>query len=369
MSTLRVEGLIKNYGSVRAVDDVSFEVEPGEFLSLLGPSGCGKTTTLRCIAGFERPDGGRISFDNEAITDIANGVFLPPNKRGFGMVFQSYAVWPHMTVFDNVAYPLKVEGGVPKSEISERVHAKLALVGLGDLDARFPTQLSGGQQQRVALARALVMEPRVLLFDEPLSNLDAKLRERMRFELMELQNNLGIPAVYVTHDQAEAMVISRRILVMERGKIAQMGRPEEIYERPATRFVADFIGLSNFVPAEVIASAGSGRWSVKCDLGERLCTSHRDHSPGEAVSLAIRPERVEILLDAVEDANAFEVTLRNAYYLGPYSEYFLNVGSQTIRAQHSHPINVAPGQRLFARIAPEHCLVVADSLADGAGGE
>lgn len=364
MTTLKIEGLVKNYGSVRAVDDISFEVGPGEFLSLLGPSGCGKTTTLRCIAGFERPDGGRIMFGNEPLTDAAQGVFVPPNRRAFGMVFQSYAVWPHMTVFENVAYPLKVEGGNAKDEIRDRVHAKLALVGLSDLDARLPTQLSGGQQQRVALARALVMEPRVLLFDEPLSNLDAKLRERMRFELMELQSNLGIPAVYVTHDQAEAMVISRRILVMELGKIAQMGRPDEIYERPATRFVADFIGLTNFVTAEVLACAGGGRWSVRCELGERLCTSNLTHAPGETVTLAIRPERVEMSLDAPDDGGGFEVSLRNAYYLGPYTEYFLDVGSQTIRAQHSFPIDAVPGQRLYARVAPEHCLVVAESLAE-----
>jgi iron(III) transport system ATP-binding protein len=369
MSTLRVEGLVKDYGTVRAVDDVSFEVEPGEFLSLLGPSGCGKTTTLRCIAGFERPDGGRITFNNEAITDIDGGVFVPPNKRGFGMVFQSYAVWPHMTVYDNVAYPLKVSGGTPAGEIRDRVQATLSLVGLDSLDERLPTQLSGGQQQRVALARALIMEPHVLLFDEPLSNLDAKLRERMRFELMELQSKLGVPAVYVTHDQAEAMVISRRILVMEHGKIAQMGPPNEIYERPATRFVADFIGLSNFLNARIIACAGGDRWSVECDLGEQLCTSGRDHTPGETVSLAIRPERVEISLDAPADGNAVEVTLRNAYFLGPYSEYFLDVGSHTLRAQCSLPINATLGQRLYARIKPEHCLVVADSKANGADGD
>lgn len=365
MTTLKIEGLVKRYGSVHAVDDVSFEVGPGEFLSLLGPSGCGKTTTLRCIAGFERPDGGCITFDGEPLTDIAEGVFVPPNQRKFGMVFQSYAVWPHMTVFENVAYPLKVGGGTAKNEIQERVQEKLALVGLGDLGARLPTQLSGGQQQRVALARALVMDPRVLLFDEPLSNLDAKLREHMRFELMELQSNLGIPAVYVTHDQAEAMVISRRILVMEHGKIAQMGRPDEIYERPATRFVADFIGLTNFVSAEIVADAGGGRWSVRCDLGERLCTSSHEHSLGQTVTLAIRPERVEMSLDAPVDGNAFEVTLRNAYYLGPYTEYFLDVGNQTIRAQHSFPIDATPGQRLYARVAPEHCLVVAESPSSG----
>ena len=366
MTTLRIERLVKTFGAVRAVDDVTFDVAPGEFVSLLGPSGCGKTTTLRCIAGFERPDGGRILFGDEPLTDTDRGVFVPPNRRGFGMVFQSYAVWPHMTVLENVGYPLQVQGGMSRADVTERVHAKLNMVGLQGLDARYPTQLSGGQQQRVALARALVMEPRVLLFDEPLSNLDAKLRERMRFELIELQTQLGVPAVYVTHDQAEAMVISRRILVMEVGQIAQAGRPNDIYERPATRFVADFIGLTNFVPAVVKQSGGDGRWIVTSDLGEQICTSDRDHAPGDAVLLAIRPERVQLLPEETDGGeNVFEARLRNSYYLGSYQEYFLDVGDVTIRAQRSLPLDARSGQRLFARVAPEHCLVVADSPTDG----
>jgi iron(III) transport system ATP-binding protein len=364
MARLRIEGLVKDYGAVRAVDDVSFAVEQGEFVSLLGPSGCGKTTTLRCIAGFEQPDGGGIYVDDEPLTDLSRGIFVPPNRRGFGMVFQSYAVWPHMTVFDNVAYPLKVGAGLGREEVRERVHAKLTLVGLEGLDDRYPNQLSGGQQQRVALARALVKDPRALLFDEPLSNLDAKLRERMRFELMELQSQLGIPAVYVTHDQAEAMVISRRILVMERGKIAQMGSPDEIYRRPVTRFVADFIGLTNFVPAEVKAPAGARRWTVRSGLGEQVCTSEAEHAPGEAVLLAIRPERVQLSCERPQCSNVFEGTLRNAYFLGPYSEYLLNVGDLTVRAQQTNAVDVEPGQRLFAHVAPEHCIVVADTPGD-----
>jgi iron(III) transport system ATP-binding protein len=360
MATLRIESLVKDYGAVRAVDGVSFAVEDGEFVSLLGPSGCGKTTTLRCIAGFEQPDGGAIYVDDEPLTDLERGIFVPPNRRGFGMVFQSYAVWPHMTVFDNVAYPLKVKGR-PRDEVREQVHAKLELVGLEGLDDRYPNQLSGGQQQRVALARALVKDPRALLFDEPLSNLDAKLRERMRFELMELQSQLGIPAVYVTHDQAEAMVISRRILVMENGRIAQIGRPDEIYRRPVTRFVADFIGLTNFVPAQVKAAAGARRWTVRCGLGEQVCTSEAEHAPGEAVLLAIRPERVQLFCDPPQQGNVFEATLRNAYFLGPYSEYLLNVGELTVRAQQTNAVDVSPGQRLFAHVAPEHCIVVADT--------
>ena len=364
MTTLKIEGLVKTYNAVRAVDSLSFEVGPGEFLSLLGPSGCGKTTTLRCIAGFERPDGGRISFGDQPLTDIEHGVFVPPNRRGFGMVFQSYAVWPHMTVLENVGYPLTVKGGMSRHQIRERVDATLELVGLAGLETRYPTQLSGGQQQRVALARALVMEPRVLLFDEPLSNLDAKLRERMRFELIELQHQLGIPAVYVTHDQAEAMVISRRILVMERGRIAQMGAPREIYERPATRFVADFIGLTNFVPGRVKDRQEKGRWAVSCELGEQLGTSEGEHRPGEAVALAIRPERVQISLEAPGNGNVFEARLHSSYFVGPYTEYFLEVGSLRLRAQRSLPLDIQPGQRVFAYVAPADCLLVADAAAD-----
>jgi ABC-type sulfate/molybdate transport systems ATPase subunit len=223
MTALSVDRLTKRFGAVAAVNGISFSVEPGEFISLLGPSGCGKTTTLRCIAGFEQANWGRITLDGKVLADPERGIFVPPNKRHFGMVFQSYAVWPHMTVFDNVAYPLQVKSRLSRSEVRERVDDKLRTVGLSGFEARYPNQLSGGQQQRVALARALVMEPRALLFDEPLSNLDAKLRERMRFELIEIQSKLAIPAVYVTHDQAEAMVMSRRVIVMDRGSIAQMG--------------------------------------------------------------------------------------------------------------------------------------------------
>ena len=358
MSTLKIDRLVKNYNGVRAVDDVSFEVEPGEFLSLLGPSGCGKTTTLRCIAGFERPDGGSIYFGDEPLTDIENGVFVPPNKRHFGMVFQSYAVWPHMTVVENVGYPLNVRGGMGRSEIGDRVDAALTLVGLGGLGARYPTQLSGGQQQRVALARALVMEPRVLLFDEPLSNLDAKLRERMRFELIELQKKIGIPAVYVTHDQAEAMVLSRRILVMEGGKIAQMGAPREIYERPVTRFVADFVGLTNFVAATIRQGSGGNGVVVDCALGALVGTSETERKRGESVTLSIRPERVQLSLEAREGGNVFAADLHSAYFVGPYTEYFLDVGGVSLRAQRSLPFDVKPSQRIYAHVAPEDCLIL-----------
>jgi iron(III) transport system ATP-binding protein len=360
---LVVDRLVKRYGTVTAVDDVSFTVAPGEFISLLGPSGCGKTTTLRCIAGFERANRGTISVDGEPVTDAASGLFVPPNKRNFGMVFQSYAIWPHMTVLDNVGYPLKVQRKYPRDAIRERVQDKLATVGLAGLEARYPTQLSGGQQQRVAVARALVMEPKVLLFDEPLSNLDAKLRERMRFELVEIQSQLGIPAVYVTHDQAEAMVMSSRVIVMEGGHIAQEGPPEHIYAHPRSRFVAGFIGLSNFLPATVQAPAGNGTWRVQSALGQHLCTSAEGaHAQGDAVLLAVRPERIDLAAEPFADGQGFATAVQSRYYTGPYAEYFLQVGDQVLRAQSSAVLPVTAGARLYARIAPEHCQIVAGGM-------
>jgi ABC-type Fe3+/spermidine/putrescine transport system ATPase subunit len=359
---LVVDRLVKRYGAVTAVDDVSFTVAPGQFVSLLGPSGCGKTTTLRCIAGFERADRGTISINSEIVTDAASNVFVPPNKRNFGMVFQSYAIWPHMTVLDNVGYPLRVQNRYPRGEIRERVLEKLATVGLAGLKDRFPTQLSGGQQQRVAVARALIMEPKVLLFDEPLSNLDAKLRERMRFELVEIQGKLGIPAVYVTHDQAEAMVMSSRVIVMEGGHIAQEGPPEHIYAHPRSRFVADFIGLSNFVRAEVRDRSANGAWLVQSALGRHLCTGEGPHAKGDDVLLAIRPERIDLAREPFADGAGFAAELQSRYFLGPYSEYFLCVGEQTLRAQSSASLPVAVGERLYARIEPEHCQIVGGGM-------
>ena len=290
---------------------------------------------------------------------LATGIFVPPNKRNFGMVFQSYAIWPHMTVLDNVGYPLRVQKRYARSAIRERVLDKLATVGLGGLEDPYPTQLSGGQQQRVAVARALIMEPKVLLFDEPLSNLDAKLRERMRFELVEIQGKLGIPAVYVTHDQAEAMVMSSRVIVMEDGHIAQEGPPEHIYANPKSRFVADFIGLSNFVRAEVQHRGGNGTWLVQSALGRHWCTGKGPHRPGDAVLLAIRPERISLAREPFADGTGFAAELQSRYFLGPYSEYFVCVDAQVLRVQSSVPLAVAVGERLYVRIQPEHCQIVA----------
>ncbi len=362
---LSVEHLVKRYGAVTAVDDVSFTAGPGEFVSLLGPSGCGKTTTLRCIAGFEQPEQGSIRVNGKAVTDTAGGVFTPPNRRQFGMVFQSYAIWPHMTVFDNVGYPLKVQRKHSRPEIRDRVNEKLKVVGLENYEDRYPSQLSGGQQQRVALARALVMEPKVLLFDEPLSNLDAKLRERMRFELIDIQKQLGIPAVYVTHDQAEAMVMSDRIIVMDGGRVAQEGSPDEIYARPTNRFVADFIGLSNFLPARIESDAADGALMATSALGRHACVDNGAHRPGDEVLIAIRPERIELGGATGGPGHRFETKVERRYFLGPFTEYFLSVGDVTIRAQSSTILDARPGASLTARVLPEHCQVVAQDRARG----
>jgi iron(III) transport system ATP-binding protein len=358
---LRVEGLTKQFGTTRAVDGISFSAEPGEFVSLLGPSGCGKTTTLRCIAGFERPDQGRVTLNGVPLAEAATGIFVPPNRRRFGMVFQSYAVWPHMSVFENVAYPLKVQGGRRTAEIRERVHATLELVGLGALAARVPDQLSGGQQQRVALARAIVMEPLALLFDEPLSNLDAKLRERMRFELIEIQDKLAVPAVYVTHDQTEAMVMSRKVIVMRNGRIAQQGAPEEIYDAPADRFVADFIGGCNFIPAEVTASRGSCSYTARCALGDMQCSGPEGIASGRKMLLLVRPERIMLSGDPVPGPNGFAATVRSRHFLGFCCEYALEASGIALRVQVGAVPGFRPGQYLHARIAPEDCKLIAES--------
>ena len=285
---LEVAGLTRRYSPQVTVGPISFEVRAGEFFSLLGPSGCGKTTTLRCIAGFETLNAGTIRLQGERLDD------KPPHRRDVGLVFQNYALFPHLSVFDNVAFGLKLRR-VAKAEIIERVGRILRLVDLSPLAERFPAQLSGGQQQRVAIARSLVLEPRVLMFDEPLSNLDFKLRIQMRDELKSLQRRLGKTAIYVTHDQTEALVLSDRIAVLSHGHIEQIGTPGEIYERPATSFVAEFIGNSNLLPAKIV-ERGEREVIVEIDRGLRL-RSADDGGPaddGAEVAVLIRPERIQI---------------------------------------------------------------------------
>ncbi|MDD4903088.1 MAG: ABC transporter ATP-binding protein [Candidatus Bipolaricaulis sp.] len=259
-SVIELEHLTKAFGDVVAVDDIELAIARGEIVCLLGPSGCGKTTTLRMVAGFDRPTKGEIKIAGVVVS--SGSTLIPPERRNLGMVFQNYAVWPHMTVFRNIAYPLRIKK-VPRREIQKKVDEAIQLTGLTGLAKRYPEQLSGGQQQRVALARALVVQPVAMLLDEPLSNLDAKLREKMRFEIMDLHRRTGITVLYVTHDQAEAMVLSDRIVVMNEGRIDQIGSPGEIYRQPRSAFVADFIGLANFARATLVESSGSqGRAAV-----------------------------------------------------------------------------------------------------------
>jgi spermidine/putrescine transport system ATP-binding protein len=286
---LEVCDLTKRYSPQVSVGPISFEVYEGEFFSLLGPSGCGKTTTLRCIAGFERLSQGSIRLHGERLDD------KPPHRRDVGLVFQNYALFPHLTVFDNIAFGLRLRR-LAKSEIADRVGRVLQLVDLGEMAARFPAQLSGGQQQRVAIARSLVLEPRILMFDEPLSNLDFKLRIQMREELRNLQRRLGKTSIYVTHDQTEALALSDRIAVLSHGRIEQIGAPGDIYERPATAFVAEFIGSSNMLQARVVAVVDSGTIVVTA-AGLRLCcrTEANDKLEDSTdVSVLFRPERVRI---------------------------------------------------------------------------
>lgn len=318
MSEVRIEHVFKRFGDVTAVSDFDLTVKDGEFVSLLGPSGCGKTTSLRMIAGFERATEGEIYIGNHCVSSHIKNTFVPPEKRDIGMVFQSYAVWPHMTVTENVAYPLKIQK-VPKEERAARVAEMLKLVHLDEYGSRYPHQLSGGQQQRVALARALVMRPGLLLLDEPLSNLDAKLRESMRFEISSIQKELGITVIYVTHDQSEAMTMSDRVVVMSRGVIQQIGTPYEIYRNPANKMVADFIGLVNFVEGEVqgdrVYISGTG-----------VSFPNTSGITGSA-TIAVRPENITMS----RTSGTIEGTLVHRFYLGDAVDYRVQCKHHVIR--------------------------------------
>ncbi|MDH3662891.1 MAG: ABC transporter ATP-binding protein [Alphaproteobacteria bacterium] len=348
-SALRFERVTKAFGEVVAVDEVSFEIAPGELVTLLGPSGCGKTTTLRMIAGLELATKGRIFIGTRDVTD------LPATARDVAMVFQSYALFPHMTVNENVAYGLTVSG-TAKNASRERAEAALELVGLAGYGERLPSELSGGQQQRVAVARAVVLEPEVLLFDEPLSNLDAKLRRRVREEVRELQQKLGITAVYVTHDQEEALAVSDRIIVMNEAVIAQIGTPRQLYEEPTSRFVADFIGDANIVDA-VIETVENGRARVEAG-GLRLDLPSRGLTPGPA-RLAVRPRAAQ--LSALPDGAGAEVLIAKAAYLGSHMEYEVEgaIGALfVIDSQVDRPLE--PASKAWLTLAGHGVTLIAD---------
>jgi len=329
-------------GLVYAVRDVSLRVEPGEFLTLLGPSGCGKTTTLRMIAGFERPDAGRVFIDDQDVTGVL------ANQRNIGFVFQNYALFPHLTVFENVAYGLRVKG-MGEAELARAVQDVLQMVGLAGYDRQFPNQLSGGEQQRVALARAIVIQPRVLLFDEPLSNLDAKLRVHMRGELRELQKRLSITAVYVTHDQEEAMAISDRIVVMNQGAIVQEGSAETLYRHPASDFVAQFIGRTNLLAGRVVAVDAVGIDLEVAGRPLRVLPADPALAAGQAVRLVLRPEAVGVQAGA--GTAGWPGTILSRTFLGEKVEYRVRMGAEVLQVSAYNPPEVlTPGQAVTVQL-------------------
>jgi iron(III) transport system ATP-binding protein len=367
MGKVVVKQLSKTFeaGGNPAVDRVDLTVADGQIVSMLGPSGCGKTTTLRCIAGLERPDSGEIWLDDRQLT-IGSRHLIPPQRREMGMVFQSYSIWPHMTVRENLAIGLRAKK-LKRAEIERKVTEVLTLVRLPGFADRPATDLSGGQQQRVAVARSLALEPKVLLFDEPLSNLDSKLRDEMRLELGELLRKLRISAIYVTHDQAEAFVLSDRIYVMNEGRIVQCGTPAEIYREPATHFVAEFIGAANLLSGTVIGLDGA---QVTVGLADsQVLQTTGSAQIGEHVDVCIRSEAIELMPCASgplpEHVLLGQIARR--IYLGSTYEYLVSFGSEQVRVSAPNSLRLEPGQSVWARMAPENALAL-QSRTPGDGG-
>ncbi|SFB85687.1 iron(III) transport system ATP-binding protein [Nocardioides terrae] len=357
---------VNDVAQVFAVNDVSFTVEEGEMFTLLGPSGCGKTTTLRSIAGLETPDSGSIALDGRALFSRQAGkkkgaVNVAVNKRGLGMVFQSYAIWPHMSVFDNVAFPLRVAPRgrrVGEAEVKRRVTKVLETMELAAYADRHATKLSGGQQQRLALARAIVIEPPLLLLDEPLSNLDAKLRESLRYELKRLQRELGITSIYVTHDQTEALALSSKVAVMQAGQVAQLGTPREIYQRPLTKFVAEFIGTANFLDGTVRARSGQD-FAVETANGVLTLTADADVTVGSAALASIRPESVQISVERPTDArNVWSGVVTTRAFLGEAMDHIVSVGQHEINVRSGPEISIEPGTPVYIRFDPSKLSLV-----------
>jgi iron(III) transport system ATP-binding protein len=361
---LNVQGLFTEYPNpqgevVKAAQDVTFTVEEGHLFTLLGPSGCGKTTTLRSIAGLERPRAGEISVKGRVVYSSSNGVFIAPNRRGFGMVFQSYAIWPHMNVFENTAFPLEVgDRHYTRTQIRDNVMRVLTAVQLDQLADREATMLSGGQQQRLALARALVMEPALLLLDEPLSNLDAKLREKMRFELKRLQRELKITTVYVTHDQSEALALSHQIAVMNEGRIQQIGRPRDVYERPANQFVADFVGNTNFIEGTLYAVGPGLSLTVRTGIGDIKVSTDLPVKRDERVTISVRPEDVELSETRPQGQNVWEGRVEQKVFLGEAIDFRVTVGTRELLSRQHPTLRTPVGGAIFVQLDPEKCVLL-----------
>jgi iron(III) transport system ATP-binding protein len=346
MAEVALTKLRKDFGSAVAVADIDLSISSGELITLLGPSGCGKTTTLRMLAGLEEPTSGEIRIGDQTVFGVGRNV--SPERRHIGMVFQSYAVWPHMTVAQNVGYPLKVRG-VSRNEATQRVRDALAIVQLDPYADRYPSQLSGGQQQRVALARALIFEPSILLLDEPLSNLDAQLRAELRVEIRALQQKTGITALFVTHDQEEAFALSDRIGVMRNGNIIQLDEPEAVFERPADRFVAEFVGWKNFLPA---TATTKGAFQV----GDRRVSALSSSSwrEGDTVVLSARPEDIDVVDERAE--GAFAATVRSCAYMGGHSAVDVDVGGSRMLFHDVERRRFSPGTCLHLKLDPSRTL-------------
>jgi iron(III) transport system ATP-binding protein len=337
MSHVKLQDVTKRFGQVVAVNRLSIEIPQGECFSMLGPSGCGKTTTLRMVAGFEDLDEGEISVGGKIFSSSFKKYYLPPEKRDFGMVFQAFAVWPHLNVFNNVAFPLQIRK-MPKAEIEERTRRAITHTGLGGSERTYPNELSSGQKQRIALARAIAINPTVMLLDEPLSNLDPKLREEMRFEIKDLQRKFGFTIIYVTHDQAEAMALSDRMLVMNFGIVHQVDTPMNIYAHPKDRFVFSFIGLSNFIPVEIMESKifiKGGR-----DCGYLVDYSIPEEIRGREATLACRPNEIEL----GRDGGVKGIVIRSVF-LGDTMDYRVRVGDSEVRVQTNKKVKFEEGER------------------------
>src|SRR5215212_1418291 len=358
MPEIHVESLVKAFDENPALNDVSFRVPDGKLFTLLGPSGCGKSTTLLSIAGFHTPERGRIAAGDDVFFDSQHGVNVAAEQRNLGIVFQSYAVWPHMTVFENLAFPLKIRR-LKRKEIRARIAETLELVEMGAYAQRYPHQLSGGQQQRVALARALVYSPSVLLLDEPFSNLDAKLRERARTWVKDLQHRLGLTTIFVTHDQDEALSMSDRVVVMDRGVIQQVGTPEEVYRQPSNRFVAEFVGRVNLIDG-VVASVDGGSVVVEVNgSGQRLTLAAPDEiGVASNVTVAVRPEAVTLAPAdgaSVNGTNTWDARVEAVAFLGDHYEYEVTAGSLALTVQSATRVQ---GERIKVHIPAEACAVI-----------
>ena len=351
MALISIAGVSKRFGAFQALRDINLDIEARQFVTFLGPSGCGKTTLLRLLAGFLAPDHGTIRVADRVLSDPA--AVVPPEERRMGMVFQNYAIWPHMTVAENVAFGLRI-ARIPAPDIALRVARMLDAVGLAGLGGRHPGQLSGGQQQRVALARSLVVEPDILLLDEPLSNLDAKLREHMRGELKSLQRRSGITFIYVTHDQAEAMALSDRIVVFDRGVVQQAGTPREVYERPANLFVADFMGLVNKLQGTL--SVGVDGPMVRLG-GQTLAVTLAAPAMDGTVTVAIRPEAIRFGPGTAGD-NTLNGTVVEAVFLGNLIDYQIDVGGKLLRVQGTRWDSHPPGATVTISVAISECVAL-----------